>query len=225
VTKKIKINVGDETVSGILQIPEKPWCLVVFAHGAGANMEHSFMKQAAKQLEERGIATLRFNFLYMEKGGGRPDLPPVAQSVLRSAVAKAVELLPKKNIPVVGAGKSFGGRMFSQLMATADAPAVSALVYYGFPLHAPGKAGKERAEHLTKVKIPMLFLQGTRDTLADDIDLIREVVKSHKKATLFVVEGADHSFKVPKKSGMTEGDVHALLADTVSEWLDKKVKA
>jgi predicted alpha/beta-hydrolase family hydrolase len=186
-------------------------------------MEHRFMQQLAGGLEKRGIATLRFNFLYMEKGGGRPDLPHVAYSVLRAAVTKAEEYSSKMKIPLVGAGKSFGGRMFSQLMSGDTPPVVSALVFFGFPLHAPGKAGKERAEHLSRVKVPMLFLQGTRDTLAQ-IELTREVVKSLKKGKLVIVEEGDHSFKVPKKTGKSEADVMDFLTKETAKWLKKAVK-
>jgi predicted alpha/beta-hydrolase family hydrolase len=216
---KIQLSQG-ETVSAILQMPDDAWCMMVLAHGAGAGMNHGFMQQVANKLEMAGIASLRFNFLYMEKGGGRPDLPHVAYDVLRATVARAQEYADK--IPVVGAGKSFGGRMFSQLMSTDNPAAVLALVFFGFPLHAPGKPGKERAEHLSKVKVPMLFLQGTRDTLAD-LDLIKAVSKSLRKATLYVVEGGDHSFKVPKKTGLTEGQVLDKLVDETASWLKKKL--
>lgn len=219
--KNLTIKVNDsDSVSGILQSPDKPWCMMVLAHGAGAGMEHSFMQQIANRLEKAGVATLRFNFIYMEKGGDRPDLPHVAYSVLKAAIAKAQEHLGKSKIPVVGAGKSFGGRMFSQLMSTDSPPDVSALVFFGFPLHAPGKDGKERAEHLSKVKIPMLFLQGTRDSLAN-LDLMKEVVKSLKKGTLSIIEGGDHSFKVPKSAGMMEGQVFDHLVEETVKFLKK----
>jgi predicted alpha/beta-hydrolase family hydrolase len=202
-------------------MPDDAWCLMILAHGAGANMHHKFMQQISDKLGQAGIGTLRFNFLYMEKGGGRPDLPHVAYSVLRAAVESAAAHAGK--LPLIGAGKSFGGRMFSQLMSTDNAADISAVVFFGFPLHAPGRPGKERAEHLSKVKVPMLFLQGTRDTLAD-LDLIKEVSKGLRKATLFVLEGGDHSFKVPKKSGMTEDDVLNKLVDETARWLKKKLK-
>lgn len=220
--RNLKIQIPQaESVSAILQIPDDAWCLMVFAHGAGAGMNHNFMQQVANKLEKKGIGTLRFNFLYMEKGGGRPDLPHIAHGVLGAAVARAREYADK--IPVVGGGKSFGGRMFSQLMSTDNPTDISAIVFFGFPLHAPGKPGKERAGHLTKVKVPMLFLQGTRDSLAN-LDLIKEVSKSLRKATLFVLEGGDHSFKVPKKTGLTEGQVLDKLVDETAGWLRKKLK-
>lgn len=221
--RKIKIQVPDaESVGGIIQLPDNAWALMVLAHGAGAGMEHRFMEDVAKLLEKEGIGTLRFNFLYMEKGGGRPDLPHVAHKVIRAAVSRAQEYAD--GIPVVGAGKSFGGRMFSELMSKDDAPDVKALVFYGFPLHAPGKQGKERAAHLSKVNIPMLFLQGTRDSLAQ-IDLMKEVVKAHKKATIEVIDQADHSFHVPKKSGKTDAEVLDAMNVVAAKWLNKTLFA
>ncbi len=221
--RKIKIQIpGEDSVGGIIQIPDDPWCLMVLAHGAGAGMEHRFLESVANHMEDKGVGTLRFNFLYMEKGGGRPDLPHLAQKVIRAAVARAQEYAVPKNLPVVGAGKSFGGRMFSQLMAKEDAPAVAALVFYGFPLHAPGKPGTERAAHLSSIKVPMLFLQGTRDTLAQ-IDLISGLVKGLRKATLITFEDADHSFHVPKKSGKTDADVQFSMTQHAITWLRKKI--
>jgi hypothetical protein len=221
--RNIKIQVSEsETVSGILQHPKDAWCIMVLAHGAGAGMDHSFLQLISTRLAKSGVATLRFNFLYMEKGGGRPDLPAVAHRVLRAAVAKAQEYTIKETLPIVGAGKSFGGRMFSQLMAAEDAPGVSALVFFGFPLHAAGKPGKERAAHLSKVKVPMLFLQGSRDSLAQP-DLIKEVVDDLKKATISVIKEGDHSFHVPKKSGMSDAQVLDDLVDLTTAWLKKKL--
>lgn len=219
---KITIDPG-QSVSGIVQIPDDAWCLMVLAHGAGANMQHAFMQGIADRLAQAGIGTLRFNFLYMEQGGGRPDLPHVAYSVLRAATARALEYAAEHAIPVVGAGKSFGGRMFSQLMAAGeDVPAIRALVFFGYPLHAPGKPGIERAAHLSEVKVPMLFLQGTRDTLAQ-IDMMRDVTKSLRKATLEVFEDADHGFHVPKRSGKTDDQVLDACIDTVARWLRKRI--
>ncbi|HLF62230.1 MAG TPA: alpha/beta family hydrolase [Saprospiraceae bacterium] len=211
-----------ESVSAIIQLPDEAWCMMVLAHGAGVGMDHSFMQQIANRFEKAGIATLRFNFLYMEKGGGRPDLPHVAYNVLRAAIAKAQDYSSKETLPLVGAGKSFGGRMFSQLMSAEELPGVSALVFFGFPLHAPGKPGKERADHLAHVKVPMLFLQGTRDTLAQP-DLIKEVTDGLRKATLAVIKEGDHSFHVPKKSGMSDAQVLDDLVELTSTWLRKKL--
>jgi predicted alpha/beta-hydrolase family hydrolase len=218
--RKIKIKVPElDSVSGIIQMPEDAWCLMVLAHGAGAGMEHQFMEETASRLGQSGIGTLRFNFLYMENGGGRPDLPHVAHTVIDAAVSRAHEYTDG---PVVGGGKSFGGRMFSQIMAKADPPDVDALVFYGFPLHAPGKPGSERAAHLNDVKIPMLFLQGTRDTLAQE-DLISGVVKGLKKGTIVKIDGGDHSFRVPKKSGKTASAVMDEMTDSVAGWLRKNL--
>ena len=219
--RKIKITIPDlGSVSGIIQLPENPWCLLVLAHGAGAGMEHPFMEQVAKRLETTGVGTLRFNFLYMENGGGRPDLPHVAFKVIRAAVDRAHTYAG--SIPVIGGGKSFGGRMFSQVMAQDDPPKLDALVYFGFPLHAPGKPGTERAAHLSKIKVPMLFLQGTRDTLAQ-IDLIEEVAGGLRKGTLAKFEDADHSFHVPKRSGKTDTQVLDELVTQTAGWLRKKL--
>lgn len=217
----IKVPALGESVSGILELPKDAFCLMVLAHGAGAGMQHTFMEKLADSLKASGIGTLRFNFVYMEKGGGRPDYPPKAHAVCRAAVDRAKDYAEKAGIPVVAAGKSFGGRMFSQ-MAAKGAPDISALVYYGFPLHAPGKDGTERAAHLKDVKAPMLFLQGSRDALARE-DLIREVSKGLRHATLQVLEGADHSFKVLKSVGMTHDEVIADLAMRSAGWLRKKL--
>jgi len=194
----------------------------VFAHGAGAGMNHPFMQRAAEALEARGIATYRYNFPYMEAKKSRPDSPAVAEDAVRKAVAEAARRHP--GLPILAGGKSFGGRMTSQAQASQPMPGVRGLVFFGFPLHPPGKAGKSRAEHLTSVDVPMLFLQGTRDEFAQ-LDLLREVVDGlGERATLHLVEQGDHSFKVPKKStGKTEADVMTELADTVKQWVERMV--
>jgi predicted alpha/beta-hydrolase family hydrolase len=194
----------------------------VFAHGAGAGMNHPFMQRAAEALEARGIATYRYNFPYMEAKKSRPDSPAVAEDAVRKAVAEAARRHP--GLPILAGGKSFGGRMTSQAQASQPMPGVRGLVFFGFPLHPPGKAGKSRAEHLTSVDVPMLFLQGTRDEFAQ-LDLLREVVDGlGERATLHLVEQGDHSFKVPKKStGKTEADVMTELADTVKQWVERVV--
>lgn len=194
----------------------------VFAHGAGAGMNHPFMQRAAEALEARGIATYRYNFPYMEAKKSRPDSPAVAEDAVRKAVAEAARRHPR--LPILAGGKSFGGRMTSQAQASQPMPGVRGLVFFGFPLHPPGKAGKSRAEHLTSVDVPMLFLQGTRDEFAQ-LDLLREVVDGlGERATLHLVEQGDHSFKVPKKStGKTEADVITELADTVKQWVERVV--
>ena len=165
---------GDATVSGLWLAPPDAKAAYVFAHGAGAGMAHKSMTAIAEGLAARGVATLRFNFLYMERGSKRPDSPPLAQSAVRAAVAKAHEMSPK--LPLFAGGKSFGGRMTSQAHALAALPDVRGLLFFGFPLHPAGKPSDERAAHLEDVKVPMLFLQGTSDALAE-LDLLRPVVK------------------------------------------------
>lgn len=207
---------GSGAVSALLDSPNDPWLLYVLAHGAGAGMRHPFLERMAAALTARGVATLRFQFPYMEKRKRRPDPPNVAQRAVRAAVEAAVDRLP--DVPLVAGGKSFGGRMTSQAKATDAPPGVRGLAFLGFPLHAPGRAGDKRGAHLAEVRIPMLFLQGTRDSLAD-LDLMRGLCKRlGKRATLHVVEGGDHSFKVLKSTGRTEDDVMAELADAIANW-------
>ena len=190
--------------------------MYVFAHGAGAGMNHPFMQRASAALEGRGIATQRYEFPYMQAKKSRPDPPAVAEAAVRKAVAEAARKYP--GLPIVAGGKSFGGRMTSQAQASQPMPGVRGLVFFGFPLHAPGKPGMTRAEHLASVDVPMLFLQGTRDEFAQ-LDLLREVVRNlGDRATLHLIEEGDHSFKVPKRLGKTEADVMNELADTIQEW-------
>ena len=183
-------------------------------------MNHPFMQRAAEALEARGMATYRFNFPYMEAKKSRPDSPAVAEDAVRKAVAEAARKHP--GVPILAGGKSFGGRMTSQAQASQPMPGVRGLVFFGFPLHPPGKPAKRRADHLTSVDVPMLFLQGTRDEFAQ-LDLLREVVDGlGERATLHLIEQGDHSFKVPKKStGKTEADVMNELADTIQQWADR----
>jgi len=188
----------------------------VFAHGAGAGMHHPFMRRAAEALEARGISAHRFDFPYMQAKKSRPDPPAVAEDAVRKAVAEAARQAP--GLPIFAGGKSFGGRMTSQAQAGQPMPGVRGLVFFGFPLHPPGRPGTSRAEHLTSVDVPMLFLQGTRDEFAQ-LDLLREVVrKLGDRATLHLIEEGDHSFKVPKRTGKTEADVMNELADTFQQW-------
>ena len=175
--------------------------VMVLAHGAGAGMDHGFMKQLAVALGEYGIDTIRFNFPYMENNKRRPDVPAVAHKAIQMVVEEAKSL--NANVPLILAGKSFGGRMSSQLMATKSIEYVRALVFYGFPLHPANKPGVDRAAHLHDVKVPMLFLQGTRDALAHN-ELIKDVCGSLPNATLIEIEGADHSFKVGKKDSIVD---------------------
>ena len=199
--------------------PHDARLLYVLAHGAGAGMRHHFLAQAADVFAARGIATYRYEFPYMQAGKSRPDPPGVAEAAVRAAVVAAARRAPE--LPLIAGGKSFGGRMTSQAQAREPLPDVRGLVFLGFPLHAPGRPGTARAEHLASVKVPMLFLQGTHDEFAQ-LDLLQEVVtKLGDRATLHLIDEGDHSFKVPKRTGKTESDVMNELADTVSEWTAK----
>jgi predicted alpha/beta-hydrolase family hydrolase len=203
-------------VSGLLLRPEGAWLLYVLAHGAGAGMRHPFLEAVARRLEAKGIATLRYQFPYMERGQNRTDPPAVAEAAVRAAVDVAREHAP--GLPLIAGGKSFGGRMTSQAQAQAGLPGVVGLAFLGFPLHAPGKPSETRAQHLETVAVPMLFLQGTRDPLAD-LELMRTVTgRLGSRATLHLVEGGDHSFKVPKRSGRGDQQVMDEMATTLAEW-------
>ncbi len=204
-------------VSGLLALPANPQACFVFAHGAGAGMTHPFMAALATGLAQRGVATLRFQFPYMEQGSKRPDSPKVAQAAIRAAVQAAAQRLP--GLPLFAGGKSFGGRMTTQAQAADPLAQVRGIVLVGFPLHAAGKPGDERAAHLAAVKLPMLFLQGTRDTLAD-LDLIRKVTaKLGDRVTLHIVDGADHSFHVLARSGRNDDEVREELLDAMAGWM------
>jgi uncharacterized protein len=191
----------------------------VFAHGAGAGMKHPFMTAVAEGLAERGIATWRYEFPYMQKGSKRPDSPKVAQAAVREAVAEAAKRLP--GVPLFAGGKSFGGRMTSQAQAAEPLAGVHGLVFLGFPLHAPGNPSDERAAHLFEVKVPMLFLWGTRDDFAQADMLLPLVKKLGKRATLERFEDADHSFHVPARTGKKDADVQAELLDRFAAWIDR----
>jgi uncharacterized protein len=208
---------GDATVSGLWLAPPNAKAAYVFAHGAGAGMAHKSMAAIANGLAERGVATLRYNFLYMERGSKRPDSPALAHAAVRAAVNEAARLAPK--LPLFAGGKSFGGRMTSQAQALEALPNVQGLVFFGFPLHPAGKPGDERAKHLDDVKIPMLFLQGTNDALAT-LDSLKPVVKRlGKRGTLALFEHADHSFHVPAKSGRKDAEVLAEILDAATAWM------
>jgi uncharacterized protein len=214
----IEIHVSDQigTVSAILLQPPDAWSLCVLAHGAGAGMRHRFMEQVATALAGRGIATLRYQFPYTESGSRRPDPPAVLEATVRAAVAAAREIAP--GLTLVAGGKSMGGRMTSNAMARAPLEGVSGLVFLGFPLHRPKQPAVTRAEHLDRVESPMLFLQGTRDDLAD-LELITGLCgRLGARATLHVVEGADHSFAVLKRSGRTGEEVMEELVTSVADW-------
>ncbi|MDQ3022020.1 MAG: dienelactone hydrolase family protein [Bacteroidota bacterium] len=218
--KSLRINISKSIgdVSALLYSQGNTEYLLVFAHGAGAGMNNKFMEQVSLSLAEKGIATLRFNFPYMEKGKKMPDTKPVCIAAISSALEKASKLFPK--IPVFAGGKSFGGRMTSTAASEGVLTNIKGIVFFGFPLHAPGKPSNERAEHLYKVNIPMLFLQGTRDALAS-LELLKPVCKKiGKKAELFIIEGADHSFHVPKEFNMKESDVIEMICKEVKRFMD-----
>ena len=218
--RSLTIALQDGTsVSGVLDTPAKPKACYVFAHGAGAGMHHAFMEAMAAGLAERGIATLRFQFSFMEQGSKRPDAPAVAHAAVRAAVAATAQQLP--DLPRFAGGKSYGGRMTSQAQAAAPLPGVRGLVFVGFPLHPAGKPAIERAKHLAAVRVAMLFLQGTRDTLAE-LDLIRATTAElGELATLHVVDGADHAFHVLVRSGRTDAQVRDELLDAMAEWMTR----
>ena len=215
-------DVRVDDVSGLLLRPADARLLYVLAHGAGAGMRHPFLEAISQRLAEQGIATLRYQFRYVEQRSRRPDPPAVAAATVRAAVAEAARLAP--GLPLVAGGKSFGGRMTSTAQAEEPLPGVRGLVFLGFPLHPPGRPDDKRAEHLARVTIPMLFLQGTRDEFAD-LELLRPVVKRlGDRAALHLVESGDHSFKVPKKSGRSEGDVMGELGSAIVTWFQKRVE-
>jgi hypothetical protein len=219
----LQVEVGDRIgkVSGTLLRPLNAWATYVLAHGAGAGMRHRFMERIAEGLAERGIATLRYQFPYVEAGIRRPDPPGVLEATVRAAVAHAREIAP--DLPLVAGGKSLGGRMTSNAMARRPLEGVLGLAFLGFPLHPPRQPAVTRAEHLDRVEAPMLFLQGTRDDLAD-LDLITSVCgRLGPKATLHVVEGADHSFAVLKRSGRTDSEVMSELTLGIAEWLRSRL--
>jgi predicted alpha/beta-hydrolase family hydrolase len=216
-TQSIVIPVGDGQVSGLLLRPADARALYVFAHGAGVGMTHRSMESNAQGLAERDIATLRYQFPYMERGGGRPDPPRIAHAAVRAAVAQAAQLAP--DLPLFAGGRSFGGRMTSQAQAESPLPGVRGLAFLGFPLHPAGKPGIERAEHLRRVQIPMLFVSGDHDALAE-LDLLQPMVAElGDRATLHLVAHADHSLKVPVKSGRTAADAEAEALDAMAEWM------
>lgn len=204
-------------VSGLLTLPAQAYAAYVLAHGAGAGMTHPFMASVATGLAERGIAALRYQFPYMEARSKRPDPPALAQATVRSAVAEAARLLPA--LPLIAGGKSFGGRMTSQAQATAPLPGVRGLAFLGFPLHPAGKPSDQRAAHLLDVQVPMLFVQGTRDTLAELSLLRSSVQRLGARASLRLFEDADHSFHVPAHSGRTDADVMREMLDALAAWI------
>ena len=200
----------------LVDAPPEPRAAYIFAHGAGAPMTHAFMAKVAAGLAQRGVAVLRYNFPYMEAGSKRPDVPKVAHAAVREAVAEAAKRFP--GVPLFAGGKSFGGRMTSQAQALDPLPGVKGLVFVGFPLHPAGKPSDERAKHLDDVRVPMLFLQGTRDELAD-LSLLRPVVgRFGERARLVTFEHADHSFHAPAKSGAKDAEILERLLDAAAEF-------
>jgi hypothetical protein len=218
--KDMRFEVRDAgEVSAILLRPADARCLLVLAHGAGAGMRHSFMEEMAEELAGAKVATLRFNFPYMEQRRKVPDRAPVPTEAVLAAVRSAAKVAP--DLPLFAGGKSYGGRMSSQAASDNSLPNVRGLVFFGFPLHPPDQPSTKRAEHLARVKLPMLFLQGTRDKLAD-LSLLRPIcAKLGSRAPLHIIETADHSFHVLKSAGKTDAEVMREMARTVSEWTQK----
>jgi uncharacterized protein len=221
-TEPVTVPLDNGTrVSGLMQAPPGARACYVLAHGAGAGMAHSFLAAVAAELAERGIATLRYQFPYMEQGGRRPDPPPRAQATVRAAVAAAARLAPE--LPLFAGGKSFGGRMTSQAQAAAPLAGVRGLVFLGFPLHPADRPSQERGRHLADVRVPMLFLQGTRDKLALP-DLLSPLCEAlGTRATLRLFADADHSFHVPARSGRTDGELRGEILDALAGWIDKVI--
>ncbi|MFY9731854.1 MAG: alpha/beta family hydrolase [Candidatus Acidiferrales bacterium] len=217
ITKNMRFNVqGAGEVQAILLRPKNAECVMALAHGAGAGMNHPFMTALADKLANAGVATLRFQFPYMEQRRRVPDRPPVLTATVQAAVQAASKAVP--DLPLFAGGKSLGGRMTSLAAAEGRLDGVRGLVFFGFPLHPPNRPGTKRAEHLREVKLPMLFLQGTRDALAD-LQLLRPIcAELGTRATLQVIEGADHSFHVLKSSGKTDESVLEELAQNATAW-------
>jgi predicted alpha/beta-hydrolase family hydrolase len=209
---------GAVRVSGLLQVPPGARACCVLAHGAGAGMAHPFMGAVAGELGQRGLATLRYQFPYMERGGKRPDPPALAHATVRAAVAEARHLLLQ--LPLVAGGKSFGGRMTSQAQAASPLAGVCGLVFLGFPLHPANRPSRDRGKHLLDVRIPMLFLQGTRDALAmlDQLEPVCEALG--ERATLRLFADADHSFHVPAQTGRKDWQVRSDMLDALAAWID-----
>jgi uncharacterized protein len=213
-SESLTLRVDDaHTVSALLLIPSQARACYVLAHGAGAGMFHPFMQVVAKELAERGVATLRYQFPYMEAGGKRPDPPRIAHATVRAAVAQAARLMAP--LPLIAGGKSFGGRMTSQTQAASALPGVRGLIFLGFPLHPAGRPSDERAAHLFQVELPMLFLQGTRDRLAA-LGLLEPLVERlGPRASLRLLQDADHSFRVPARA---DAAVKREMMDSIAEW-------
>jgi len=212
---EVSFSAGGARLDALFLRPEGARLLYVLAHGASAGMRHPFLEAIAEALAKEGVATFRYEFPYMQGGRKRPDPPAVLHATVRAAVLAAQEAAP--DLPVIAGGKSFGGRMTTQTQADAPLPGLHGIALLGFPLHPAGAPSVKRAEHLPRVMAPLLFLQGTRDELAD-LALLRPVVEKLPRAHLRLVEGADHSFHVLKRSGRTDADVLRELARAVAEW-------
>lgn len=208
----LQVSPSIGTVSAEYIVPETSKCVMTLAHGAGAGMNHSFMVALAESLSEVGIATLRFNFPFVEHKKGRPDIPAVAHQTIAAAITNAHQSFP--SLPLFAAGKSFGGRMTSQYLSINARPEVKGIIFYGFPLHSSGKPSIERAEHLKNVKVNMLFLQGTKDELAS-WSLIESVCSSLPQARLVKIEGANHMFKAGKQNTIP------LLTNATRDWISR----
>lgn len=222
ITLEIEVpGVGE--VSGLWQSPDRPSACLALAHGAGAGMTHRSMTAIADGLEELGIATLRYQFPFMEKGSRRPDSPAVAHATVRAAVAVAASLADR--LPLFAGGRSFGGRMTSQAQAVEPLPGVRGLVFFAFPLHPAGKPSVARAEHLSNITIPMLFLQGSNDALAELHLLQQTVTALDGRATLHLIDEADHAFHVPARTGRKDSDALAAALKMAAEWMISKLKA
>lgn len=220
--KPVEISVDDATVvSGLLVVPPAAKACFVVAHGAGAGMLHPFMVSLANDLAARGIATMRYQFPYMEKRGRRPDTPAVCHATVRAAVAVAVKLTP--SLPLIAGGKSFGGRMTSQAQAANPLPEVHGLAFLGFPLHPPKQPSDARGEHLSRVEIPMLFLQGARDEFAEPALLNALIERLGSRATLCLLPDADHSFHVPARAAVTQSNINARMLDALDAWVDASI--
>jgi predicted alpha/beta-hydrolase family hydrolase len=215
----VTITVDDAVrISGLLQAPPRARACYVLAHGAGAGMAHPFMAAVAAELGQRGIATLRYQFPYMERGSRRPDPPKLAHAAVRAAAAAAIRLRPE--LPLIAGGKSFGGRMTSQAQAAAPLPGVRGLAFLGFPLHPAGRPARDRGKHLFDVQIPMLFVQGTRDALAAQDQIVPLCEALGGRATLRLFRDADHSFHVPARAGRKDAQVRGDLLDALAAWID-----
>jgi predicted alpha/beta-hydrolase family hydrolase len=211
------LTVSAQPISALLQLPSHALACYVMAHGAGAGMTHPFLESIAAGLCVNGIATLRFQFPYMERESKRPDPPKLAHAAIRAAVAAAAERLP--GVPLLAGGRSYGGRMTSQAQAASPLENVRGLAFLGFPLHPANAPSDERAQHLSAVQVPMLFLQGTRDALAE-ISLLKQlIVRLGSRSTLVLFEGADHAFHVPARSGLNDSDVRSELIDALTRWI------